>query len=134
MIGMLALLEGRPADAVECYRDLDARAPEHPIGLVGVAEALGALGRLDEVEQTLARLRERFAGLYISPYQYALIELRRGAHDAALAWLEEGAATRDSNLVFALTDPSLDALRGDPRFAAFLAGLAAPAACAKGSR
>ena len=120
MIGALALFTGRPHDALAQYRHLDAIAPQHPIGLVGVAQALGALGEREHAQHTVERLRERFAGLYIAPYQYALIELRRGEHDAALHWLEEAATTRDSNTIYALTDPALDDLRSDARFAQFL--------------
>ncbi|MBI5719212.1 MAG: hypothetical protein HZC37_16215 [Burkholderiales bacterium] len=121
MLGALDLFGGRGEAALERYRHLDAKAPQHPIGLVGVALAQGQLGDLAGVQHTLARLRERFAGLYVSPYQLALIELCRGERDAALALLEEAASTRDSNTIYALTDPSWDAARDDPRFAAFLA-------------
>jgi len=120
MLGALELFAGRPEAALEQYRRLDEKAPGHPIGLVGLAQAQGLLGDAAGVQQTLALLGERFAGLYLSPYQLALIELRRGAPDAAFALLEDAAATRDSNTIYALTDPSWDAARGDPRFASFL--------------
>lgn len=121
LIGAIALFTGRPEEALAQYRQVDAQAPAHPIGLVGIAQALAVLGDEAGVQRSLARLHERFGGRYVSPYQLALIELRRGHAEAALQWLDEGAATRDSSIIYALTDPALDALRGDARFAAFLA-------------
>ena len=120
MIGALALFAGWPQQALEQYQQLDAQAPQHPTGLVGVAQAQSMLGDKPAVQRTLDRLRQRFASLYISPYQLALIELRRGNLDATFGRLEQGTATRDPNIVFALTDPALDDLRSDSRFAQFL--------------
>ncbi|MBE7416273.1 MAG: hypothetical protein HS128_00770 [Ideonella sp.] len=121
MLGALGLFTGRAEVALEHYRHLDAKAPQHPIGLVGVAQALGQLGDSRGVQQALDRLHARFAGLYVSPYQLALIELRRGDHDAVFGLLDEAAVTRDSNTIYALTDPAWDGVRGDARFDAFLA-------------
>ena len=120
MRGALELFAGQGEAALEHYRALDALAPQHPIGLVGLGQALGMLGDGAGVDRTLHELQRRFGGRYLSPYQLALIESRRGERDAAFRLLDDAAATRDSNTIYALTDPSWDGLRSDPRFAAFL--------------
>ena len=119
--GALELFAGRAEPALEHYREVDRQAPQHPIGLVGIGQALGMLGDRPGVERTLATLQQRLAGRYVSPYQLALIEWRRGEPGAALRLLDEAAATRDSNTIYALTDPSWDGLRAEPGFVAFLA-------------
>lgn len=120
MLGMADLFEGRVDAALARYRELDDEAPQHPIGLVGMAQALGLSGDQAGVDRMLERLKQRFAGRYVSPYQLALVAWRRGQRDAVFALLDEAAATRDSNTLFAASDPSWDGLRDDPRFGAFL--------------
>lgn len=67
-----------------------------------------------------AALVRTFDGRYLSPYQMALIDLRLGDLDTACDALGRPATERDPNFIAALVDPSLDALRGDPRFDALL--------------
>jgi tetratricopeptide (TPR) repeat protein len=119
-IGALALWTGQPREALAQYQRIEAQAPQLSIGLAGIGQALGLLGDREGVERVLQQLRDRFAGRYLSPYQLALIELRRGDAEAAMSQLEAAAMLRDPSAIFIGTDPSLDALRGHPRLAGLL--------------
>lgn len=58
---------------------------------------------------------------YVPPYELSKIYLALGEHDTALDRLEEAAAQRAHSIAFTHVDPQLDAVRGDPRFAAIAA-------------
>jgi tetratricopeptide (TPR) repeat protein len=110
------LNRGDAEGALERYRALDHEAPAQSVGLTGTAQSLAMLGRRDEAAAALATLRERFAQRYVSPYQIALVFWRLGDADQALRCLDDAAASRDPNLIFAPTDPAFAGLRGQPRF------------------
>jgi tetratricopeptide (TPR) repeat protein len=116
MSAAVLLYTGQAEQALRRYREIDADAPQHPVGMAGIAQAHAMLGDRAATDAVLAALHERFAGRYVSPYQIALIELRRGDFDAALQRLDEGAASRDPNIIYAPTDPGFKALHGHPRF------------------
>jgi tetratricopeptide (TPR) repeat protein len=120
MQAAVRLYRRQPREALDRYRELDHDAPQHPIGLAGQAQALAMLGDAAATDAALAALRERFAGRYVSPYLVALIEWRRGDAAAALHWLDEGAATRDPNIIYAPTEPAFNALHGNARFDSLL--------------
>lgn len=116
MTAALRLYAGRPDEALERYRALDAQAPQQSVGLAGVAQALAMAGRRDDALAALATLHERFATRYVSPYQVALVHWRLGDVASTLRCLDEAAATRDPNLIYAPTDPAFTSLRGTPAF------------------
>lgn len=120
MSAAVLLYTGQAEEALRRYRQIDADAPQHPVGMAGIAQAHAMLGDRAAAAAVLAALNERFAGRYVSPYQIALVELRRGNVHAALQGLDEGAATRDPNVIYAATDPGFNALRGDPQFETLL--------------
>ena len=60
------------------------------------------------------------------PYDLAVIHAGLGATDAALLWLEKSLASHDPESMILPIDPRLDALRGDPRFAALVGRMALP--------
>jgi hypothetical protein len=85
-----------------------------------MAQAHAMLGQREAADAALAALHERFAQRYVSPYQIALVHWRRGDSDATLQCLDEAAASRDPNLIYAPTDPAFTALRGNARFDSLL--------------
>ena len=54
----------------------------------------------------------------ISGTRIALLNVLNGHDEEAVAWLEQSARNRDAELVFALRDPALDALRAFARLRA----------------
>lgn len=120
MAAAIRLNRGDPASALERYRTLDLEAPHQSVGLTGMAQSLAMLGRRDETIAALATLRERFTQRYVSPYQVALVHWRLGDADQTLKCLDDAAASRDPNLIFAPTDPAFAGLRGQARFDSLL--------------
>jgi hypothetical protein len=57
-----------------------------------------------------------------------------GEKDRAIQWLDQAYQNRDFFMTFAGTDPALDPLRSDPRFAVLLKKAGFPAARNKRSR
>lgn len=120
MTAAVCLYTGRAAEALERYRALDGEAPRQSVGLAGVAQALALAGRRDEALAALADLHQRFAQRYVSPYQVALVHWRLGDAASTLRCLDEAAASRDPNLIYAPTDPAFAALHGVAAFDSLL--------------
>jgi thioredoxin-like negative regulator of GroEL len=117
-----------------------------PVALVQIAECLVILGRYEQARTVLAQIPaddafrlttegildertgnhaasaaaveklELMFGSAVS-YQLAQLQAQRGQADAAFAALNEAIALPDAGLVFLPTDPFLDPIRKDPRFA-----------------
>lgn len=107
---------GRPAAALEAYRDVLAAAgrlqdaPE----VTGLAppRALGVLRRW-QLERALDNelMRRRY------PLELVYGHAAVGEPDGAFEWLQRAWELRDPWLVFLTVDPRFDPLHGDPRFA-----------------
>jgi len=124
VLGLAATIDlytGQYREALTRFEAVEAAAPQHPIGLVGIAQASLRLGDTEAADQAVATLHSRFAESYVSPYQLALIEICRGDAAAALRLPEEAAILRDSNVIFAPSEPSFAPLQAEPRFANLLA-------------
>ena len=67
-----------------------------------------------------AELQELASRGYVSPYYAALIHIGLGEADEAFAWLEKALADHASMLVELKSEPKLDLIRSDPRFARLL--------------
>jgi tetratricopeptide (TPR) repeat protein len=116
LLAYVALCRGDAAAALVQYRQVGDRHPQLGIGAAGQAQALAALGQSAAARHVLARLHEQGRGL--SPYQQAMVELRLGDADAALALLQRALDARDPDLLCLPVDPAFDALHAQPRFAA----------------
>jgi serine/threonine-protein kinase len=107
---------GRFAEALEAGRRIPPER-QTPYLRSCVTYALAGLERVEEARQLLAQLRREFeAGHSFSPHIMAATEARLGNPEGAMDLLLEGKRIRDGQLAFALTQPTYDGLRGNPRF------------------
>jgi tetratricopeptide (TPR) repeat protein len=120
-IGDSLTLLGRHAEALVEYA---AMPPDELFRLTG--EALVAARTRDRggAERTLARAKQLFGAS--ASYQYAEVYAQMGDKDQAFVELDNAVKAKDSGLVYLKTDPFLDPIRHDPRFAAFLRRLDFP--------
>lgn len=96
-----------------------AMMPEEDyLRLVGEGIAAARMGRKAEATQAGRRLIAAHGEAV--HYQLAMIAAQSGERDRAFAELDKALALRDPGLVGITTDPFIDPLRGDPRYAALL--------------
>jgi tetratricopeptide (TPR) repeat protein len=98
-----------------------------PFIMAELARTYAVAGRRAEAEGMIASLVQgRSNGGPHLPAQYeTYMYAALGDFDRAFASLDQAAAEREPNLLWARVDPRFDALRQDPRFADFLRRLAA---------
>ncbi|MFC6645805.1 winged helix-turn-helix domain-containing protein [Granulicella cerasi] len=121
-LGMVELTGGSPTLAVAEFRKalaVDAHPDPYVEGLLG--DALAASGDKSSAEKVLADLRTRGEGSYVPPISRALVLIGLGRKAEAMAELSRAADDHSTSMVYLRVDPTLDALRGEPGFAA-LAG------------
>ncbi|MDX1547186.1 MAG: tetratricopeptide repeat protein, partial [Rhodothermales bacterium] len=121
-LGMAYELLGRTDAAVAAAEQALETGGRNPLWLAGAGRAYAASGRTADARTVLAELEAMAAERFVSPYAVALIHAALGDAAAALALLEQALALHDPYLIYLPVDPRLDALRGDPRFAALERG------------
>jgi serine/threonine-protein kinase len=110
--------------AVTLARSMGAREPEiaavigHALASDGADEEL-----MSEARRALATL---IADSVFTARQVVVLHTSLGDHEAALEWIESGAARNDLSVGLFGIDPSLDPLRGDPRMQALMDELGLP--------
>ena len=92
----------------------EARARARPAEL---AQALASAGRETEARRILAELAEISKTRYVSPYFVATAHLALGERDHAFEHLERAFEGRSPGLTLVRLDPTVDAVRSDPRYA-----------------
>jgi TolB-like protein/tRNA A-37 threonylcarbamoyl transferase component Bud32/Flp pilus assembly protein TadD len=120
-LSLACAFTGRDAEAMaalqRCVETL-GRTPT-VVASIGVAHALA--GRVDEAHQALAELEALAAHRYVGSYFPARVHVALGQHDAALTLLEAALEERVHWLAALHLDPTVAALRGQPRFEALIA-------------
>jgi TolB-like protein/Tfp pilus assembly protein PilF len=96
-----------------------------PMTLSALAAAHGLAGRGSEARKLLAELEAQASNRFVGGYYPAQVHLALGEREAALAGLERAFDERVHWLAAIRIDPSLHALRGDPRFEALAARVTA---------
>lgn len=119
------LLERR-SDAWSLYDRLLAAAPEAPHVLAFYAHSLALAGRRERCEELFHTIEQLRGRGFISGVCCALPLLGMGDIDAAFDWLHVAADQRSAWMVYLFTEPRLDPLRGDPRFAKLLTRINLP--------
>jgi TolB-like protein/DNA-binding winged helix-turn-helix (wHTH) protein len=85
-----------------------------------LARAYAAAGRSKEARRILIALKQRAEKAFVPAYLISMIHGALGENDEAFRWLSEAYVEKDPHLPFLASDPEIDGLRSDPRFATFL--------------
>jgi len=120
-IGDSLALSGQHAAAKAEYQAMPA---DDPFRLTGEAIVAARTGDATAAERTMARMKQLF-GTGAS-YQYGEIQAQLGNRDRAFAELENAIRVKDAGLIYLKTDPFLDPIRGDPRYAVLVRKLNFP--------
>ncbi|MEJ7777911.1 MAG: TIR domain-containing protein [Sphingomicrobium sp.] len=120
--GTNLMMLGRTDEARKAYAQAQK---DDPFRLAGEAALAARTGDRSTALKTMDGLQR----LYGDPasYQYAQIHAQLGNMDQAFAALERARQIKDAGLLSAKTDPVLDPLRRDPRFAGLLDKIGFPA-------
>ena len=119
--GIAYLKKSRYKEGMVDFEKAVATNPANEMALTGLGYGYGVTGRRKDAEKVLEELNELSKHKYVSPVWRAKIYAGLGEKDKALEWLER--AYEDRSIVsvgFIKTNPMLDPLRSDPRFADLL--------------
>jgi len=116
--GLALELQGKIPEAISHYEKA-ASLTDAPIESGMLGRIYGIVGRKDEAQKILERLRQARAQRYTAAYSLALVALGLGNKTEAVHWLEEGFLDHDGDALGVIrVDPALASLHGDPRFEA----------------
>jgi len=87
-----------------------------PLMRAALAQTLGAAGRTKEARQILDDLTELAKHKYVAPYFFAGIHIGLGENERAMEYLQKCYEEHSHWLIYLHLDPSMDELRGNPRF------------------
>ena len=87
-----------------------------PLMRAALAQTYGMAGMRKEALEILAGLTSLATQEYIAPYFFAGIHIGLLEKDRAFEWLEKAYEENSHWLLYLHIDPSMDTLRGDPRF------------------
>jgi serine/threonine-protein kinase len=123
VIGDALALLNRPNDARAEYKKVSA---DDVFRLAGEAMLDGRSHNLSAVEVTIARMRKLFGDA--ASYNYAQVYAQANETDRAFAALNKAFEVKDPGLTGLKTDPFLDPIRSDPRYAALVRRMNFPSA------
>ena len=117
-------LQGAFEPALAAFNGASAIEPTNNEVRVFTAVLMAASGRRPEAEAIAAELAERFRTTQdVHASEIAVIYASLGDRDSAFQWLERARLASDPWLRYMKLDPNLDSLRGDARYASFVASL-----------
>jgi len=119
--GLALARTGRDAEAVAALLRGIELLGDTPQIVAALATAHALAGRKSEAMALMADIEAQSAHRYASAYYRAQVYVALGEPDAAFQALEDAFEERAHWLVAIKIDPSLAALRGDPRFPALVA-------------
>jgi tetratricopeptide (TPR) repeat protein len=134
LLGLAQEQSGDLPDAVKEYEKVHEIEKTNDVG--GLNFGLGLLahgyalqGNRDKARQLLGQLDLEQKKGGISLYTYALAHLALGNKKEAIDWLERSYENRESGVIGNIgVDPTLDPLRGNPRFEALVQRVLGPKA------
>ena len=126
LLALYSSLAGRNDEALATLGAIpQARFDENPNILVWKSVIYARAGRMDEARQILARVEEVAKTRYMRAYDRASAHAHCGDREKALELIEKSYQDGEWLLSWASFEPSVDLLRGEPRFEAVIAARAA---------
>ena len=101
-----------------------------PLMRAALAHSYGMSGRAKEARQVLDDLTKLANHKYVAPHFLAGIHIGLGENDCAIEYLEKSYKEHSHWLIYLHLDPSMDALRSNPRFQDLLRRVGLPALAA----
>jgi tetratricopeptide (TPR) repeat protein len=121
-LGMNYAAMGRlPEAQAELERTVALTARSHPTMLAGLARVHALAGHVAEARALIAELARAESNRFISSFELATVHSALGDQERAMTLLERAYEEKSHSMCLLAQDPRLDALRGDPRFAALRA-------------
>ena len=117
-LGVSYLQAGRVKEGVEELEAAYQLEPGIPDSLAALGRGYAAAGQPAKVRRILEKLQGKWPHAYVPPYHVATVYAALGDKDRAFAWLDKAYQERSMYLTWINTDPELDSLRSDKRFAA----------------
>jgi eukaryotic-like serine/threonine-protein kinase len=118
--GFALFHSGQHREALAEFRTILELNPAHRWGPANLAQGLAACGDTAAARRIVSDIEERVPHEPMPLVGLAIAHHWLGDDDAALAWLERAIEARDYWLVMLRHDPSMNGLRGDPRYEALM--------------
>jgi len=127
ILGLLYRITGRYELAITAGEKSVNLSGGSPLMRAALAHTYGISGRAKEALQVLDDLTKLAKHKYVAPHFLAGIHIGLGENDRAIEYLEKSYMEHSHWLIYLHIDPSMDALRSDPRFQDLLRRVALPA-------
>jgi tetratricopeptide (TPR) repeat protein len=101
-------------------------APGNSYLLWLLGHACAVAGRVEQAREIVRDLHVRAGRQYVMPFGFAVIHAGLGERQVAIDWLQRAYEERNGWMVYLDVAPSLDPLRGEPRFQRLLARMRLP--------
>jgi eukaryotic-like serine/threonine-protein kinase len=127
ILGLLYRITGRYDLAIDAGEKGVSLSGGSPLMRAALAHSCGKAGRADEARRVLDELTELANCKYVAPYFVAGVHIGLGDYDRAIEYLEKSYEEHSHWLIYLHIDPSMDELRGDPRFQRLVMNVGLPA-------
>jgi serine/threonine-protein kinase len=116
MLGYVLLQQGRIDEAITIFEKLPPARRLYSVAPLGYS--YGRAGREEDALRMIGELDEfSRQGVFVPPFEKALIYIGMNRRDEAFALLNESYELRTPNLTTLAVEPAFDVIRDDPRFA-----------------
>ena len=116
LLGLAYAQMGQWDEAAAALREAVAVSESPALAIAGLGLVAAGRGRPDEARAVLGELEARRRQGYVSPVAFAQVYAALGEADPAFEWIERAHEERRGWLVYFNVEPTVDALRADPRF------------------
>jgi len=115
-LGWSYLGKGLFKEAIDSFELGTSKSGNDPSYSSELGYAYAVTGRREEARQILARLIAGREARHVSSFEIAMIYSGLDEHDKAFVWLNRAFDERSNRLTGIKVEPTVDRLRGDPRF------------------
>ena len=127
ILGLLYRITGRYDLAIGAGERGVSLSGGSPLMRAALAHTYGKAGRADDARRVLDELTEFANCKHVAPHFFAGIHIGLGDYDRAIEYLEKSYEEHSHWLIYLHIDPTMDELRGDPRFNDLLKRVGLPA-------